>query len=147
MRTEVLSTPRADQQIKSLTRRHAKTFDDFLDDLAARGCQALAYRLTGETPVDHICVKHLRGSLRAVVAFEASRRAWILLVGPHDDQDPILNVYAELYRLLGAEPEPGSGRTKPPCCDQAEGEPPVMGEALVTILDRAASLRKSRQPG
>jgi hypothetical protein len=147
MRTEVLSTPRADQQIQSLTRRSAKTFDDFLNDLAARGCQALAYRLTGETPIDRICVKHLRGSLRVVVAFETTRRAWILLVGPHDDHDPILNVYAELYRLLGAEPEPGSGRTKPPCCDQAEGEPPVIGQALATIVDRAASLRKSRQRG
>ena len=37
MRTEVLATNRADQQIKRLTRRHAKTFDDFLNDLAARG--------------------------------------------------------------------------------------------------------------
>jgi hypothetical protein len=51
--------------------------------------------------VDHICVKHLRGSLRVVVAFEEPRRAWILLVGQHDDRDPLLNVYAELYRLLG----------------------------------------------
>lgn len=145
MRTEVLSTPRADQQIKGLTRKHAKTFDDFLNDLADRGCQALGYRLTGEAPVDHICVKHLRGSLRVVVAFETNRRAWILLVGPHDDHDPILNVYAELYRLLGAEPPPGSGRAKPPCCDQAEGEPPILGEALVSVLDRAASLRKTRR--
>jgi hypothetical protein len=59
MPTEVLATPRADQQIASLTRRHAKTFDGFLNDLSARGCQALAYRLTGGAPVDHICVKHL----------------------------------------------------------------------------------------
>jgi hypothetical protein len=81
-----------------------------------------------------------------VVAFETARRAWILLVGPHDDHDPILNVYSELYRLLGAEPEPGSGRTKPPCCDEAESEPPALGEDLAAILDRAASLRKTRQP-
>lgn len=68
MGTEVLSTRRADQQIKGLTRRHAKAFDDFLNDLAVRGCQALAYRLTGETPVDHICVKHLRGSSPTLMA-------------------------------------------------------------------------------
>jgi len=27
-----------------------------------------------------------------VVAFETPQRAWILLVGPHDDRDPVLNV-------------------------------------------------------
>jgi hypothetical protein len=145
MPTEVLSTPRADQQIQSLTRKLARTFDAFLDDLAARGCQALAYRLTGETPVDHVCVNHLRGALRVIVAFETPSKAWVLLVGPHDDQDPVLNVYAELYRLLGAEPQPDSGRDKPPCCDQDAGMPPILGEALAAILDRAAKLRKTRQ--
>jgi hypothetical protein len=145
MPTEVLVTSRADQQIASLTRRNTKTFDGFLDDLAARGCQALAYRLSGDSPIDHICVKHLRGSLRVVVAFETPSRAWVLLVGPHDDQDPLVNVYAELYRLLGVEPTPESGRDKPPCCDAADGQPPVLGDALTEILDRAAKLRKTRQ--
>lgn len=145
MPTEVLVTPRADQQIGSLSRKQAKTFDAFLNDLAARGCQALAYRLTGEALIDHLCVKHLRGSLRVVVAFETPSKAWILLAGPHNDQDPVLNVYAELYRLLGAEPQPDSGRDKPPCCDQEAGEPPILGEALAAILDRAARLRKTRQ--
>jgi hypothetical protein len=145
MPVEVLATPRAEQQIGSLTRRHARTIDSFLNDLAASGCQALAYRLTGETPIDYICVKHLRGALRVVVAFETRHKAWILLVGPHDDQDPILNVYAELYRLLGLEPQSGSGRDKPPCCDESAGEPPVFGDALPAILDRAAKLRKTRQ--
>lgn len=145
MPTEVLVTSRADQQIASLSRRHARTFDGFLDDLAARGCHALAYRLSGERPIDHICVKHLRGSLRVVVAFETAGRAWILLVGLHDNEDPVLNVYAELYRLLGVEPSPDSGRNKPPCCDAPDGQPPTLGEALVDILDRAAKLRKTRQ--
>jgi hypothetical protein len=76
-------------------------------DLAARGCKALGYRLSGPTPVDHMCVKHLRDSFRVVVAFEGRHRAWILLIGRHDDQDPVLNVYAELYRLLGAKPPDG----------------------------------------
>ncbi len=104
MPTEVIATPRADQQIAGLDRTHARAFGEFLDDLAARGCQALGYRLSGSAPVDHLCVKHLRDSLRVVVAFEGQQRAWILLVGRHDDQDPVLNVYAELYRLLGVEP-------------------------------------------
>ena len=145
MPTEVLATSRADQQIAKLTRKHARAFDAFVNDLAAHGCQALAYRLSGERPIDHICVKHLLGSLRVVVAFESPRRAWILLVGPHDDQDPVLNVYAELYRLLGTEPERDSGRDKPPCCDKSDGEPPVLGDALADILDRAMKLRKTRQ--
>jgi len=89
MPTEVLVTSRADQQIASLTRRNTKTFDGFLDDLAARGGQALASRLSGDSPIDHLCVKHLRGSLRVVVAFETPNRAWVLLVGPHGDQDPV----------------------------------------------------------
>ena len=120
-------------------------FDAFVNGLAAHGCEALAYRLSGERPIDHICVKHLLGSLRVVVAFESPRRAWILLVGPHDDQDPVLNVYAELYRLLGTEPQRDSGRDKPPCCDKSDGERPVLGEALADILDRAMKLRKTRR--
>ena len=28
----------------------------------------------------------------------------MLLVGPHDNKDPILNVYSELYRLIGVDP-------------------------------------------
>jgi mRNA-degrading endonuclease RelE of RelBE toxin-antitoxin system len=143
--TEVLATPRAEQQIGRLSRKHSKAFESFLNDLAAGGCKALAYRLSGQAPADHICVKHLVGSLRVVVAFETPLRAWILLVGPHDDQDPILNVYAELYRLLGAEPEPDAGRDKPPCCDEIEDLPPVLGDAVVEILDRAVKLRKTRQ--
>jgi hypothetical protein len=143
--TEVLATPRAEQQIRGLSRRQAKTLDTFLNDLAANGCRALAYRLSGHAPVDQLCVKHLSGSVRVVVAFETLQRAWILLVGPHDDQDPALNVYAELYRLVGAEPPPDAGRNKPPCCDEIEDLPPVLGEALTQILDRAAKLRKARR--
>jgi hypothetical protein len=79
------------------------------------------------------------------VAFETARRAWILLVGPHDDRDPVLNVYAELYRLLGVEPPSDVGRSKPACCGETEGLPPILGDALTGILDRAAKLRRTRQ--
>jgi hypothetical protein len=109
------------------------------------GCRALAYRLSGPAPVDHLCVKHIGGPLRVVVAFETSHRAWILLVGPHDDRDPVLNVYAELYRLLGMEPPAEVGRDKPPCCDEAADLPPVLGDTLSEILDRAARLRRTRR--
>jgi hypothetical protein len=145
MVAEVLATPRAEQQIDGLSRRHARVFDRFLNELAGGGCRALAYRLSGQEPVDHLCVRHLSGSLRVVVAFETSRRAWILLVGPHDDRDPVLNVYAELYRLLGLGTPSEAGRSKPPCCSEPEGLPPVLGDALTDILDHAAKLRRTRR--
>jgi hypothetical protein len=143
--TEVIATPRADQQIAELDRAHARAFGEFLDDLAARGCKALGYRLSGPAPVDHLCVKHLRDSLRVVVAFEGQERAWILLVGRHDDQDPVLSVYAELYRLLGVEPPDSVGRDKPPCCDQSTDLPPVLGAAVTEVVDRAAKVRRTRR--
>jgi hypothetical protein len=143
--TEVIATPRAEQQIAGLDRAHARAFGEFLDDLAARGCKALGYRLSGPAPVDHMCVKHLRGTLRAVVAFEGQQRAWVLLVGRHDDEDPVLNVYAELYRLLGAEPPEAAGRNKPPCCDESTELPPVLGAAVTEFAGRAARARKTRR--
>jgi hypothetical protein len=143
--TEVLATSRAEQQIAGLRKKQAKAIDQFLDDLANRGCGALAYRLSGAAPVDHLCVKHLPGSLRVVVAFETPERAWVLLVGSHDDQDTVLNVYSELYRLIGAGPPGNAGRGKPPCCDELEELPPVLGAAITEILDRATRLRKTRR--
>ena len=145
MPTEVIATPRAGQQIARLDRSHAKAFGEFLDDLAARGCNALGYRLSGPAPVDHMCVKHLRDSLRVVVAFEEPDRAWILLVGRHDDQDPVLSVYAELYRLLGVEPPDSAGRDKPPCCDDTTDLPPVLGAAVAEFAERAAKIRRTRR--
>jgi hypothetical protein len=145
VRTEVLSTSRADQQIARLHRRQAKAFDQFLDDLARLGCRALAYQLSGPTPIDHLCVKHLSGAIRVVVAFETAERAWILLVGRHDDKDPILNVYSELYRLMGIDPPDNAGRDKPPCCDELQELPLVLGTAITEILERAVRLRRTRR--
>lgn len=145
MSTEVLATPRAEQQIGALRRKQSMTFNNFLNDLAARGCGALGYRLSGDTPLNHLCVKHLDRSLRAVVAFETPRRAWVLLVGPHDDQDPVLDVYSELYRLMGVKPSPAIKRTKPPCCSETDTLPPVLDDSLTLIVDRAARIRRTRQ--
>jgi hypothetical protein len=64
--TEVIATPRADQQIAGLDRIHARAFGEFLDDLAARGCQALGYRLSGPAPVDYLCVKPEFGHLASL---------------------------------------------------------------------------------
>ncbi len=72
-----------------------------------------------------------------VVAFEGPRRAWILPAGRHDDQDPVLNVYAELYRLPGVDPPDSAGRDKPPCCDESTDLPPVLGAAVAELVERA----------
>jgi hypothetical protein len=91
-----------------------------------------------------MCVKHLSGSLRVVVAFESPHRAWVLLVGPHDDDVQILDIYAELYRLLGVDPPDAAGRLKLPCCDEVQDLPPLLGAALTEVLDRATKIRKTR---
>ena len=145
MPIEVLTTKRAKQQIAALTGRVKRTFDAFLDDLSNRGCAALTYRLSGRTPLDHICVKHLWGNLRVAVGFESPQQALILLVAPHDDEDAAVNIYDELYRMLGAEPEADEGRSKPPCCDEVEQLPPVLGSVVDNILATANEIRRTRR--
>jgi hypothetical protein len=66
-------------------------------------------------------------------------------VGPHDDRDPILNVYAELYRLVGVQSPENAGRDKPPCCEKGEDLPPLLGVAVTEMVGRAESIRKTRQ--
>jgi hypothetical protein len=89
-----------------------------------------------------MCVKHLRGAIRVVVAFESARRACILLVGPHDDADPNRDVYAELYDLLDAAPPEAGGRSKPPCCGQDGRPPPRLGDDLADLIVRVAKQRR-----
>ena len=56
-----------------------------------------------------------------------------------------LNVYAELYRLLGVEPPDSAGRDKPPCCDESTDLPPVLGAAVTEFVKRAAKVRRTRR--
>jgi len=56
-----------------------------------------------------------------------------------------MNVYAELYRLLGVEPPDSAGRDKPPCCDESTDLPPVLGAAVTEFVDRAAKVRRTRR--
>jgi hypothetical protein len=140
---EVIATRRAQQQIAALDPTHTQAFGAFLGDLALNGCAALAYRLTGPVPLSRICVKHLRARLRVVVAFESSRRVCVLLVGPHDAADPSLDVYAELYELLGTAPPEGASRTKPHCCDDGGQPPPGFGDDLADLIVSAAKRRRT----
>jgi hypothetical protein len=139
----VVETPRAEQQVGRLRNRQRKAYESFLDELEARGCAALGYRLTGGRPLEHLCVKHLVGQLRVVVAFESADVAWVLLVGPHDDRDLGIDVYTELYSLVGFEAPPAAKRTKPPCCD-AGGAAPLLADEALELADRADKLRSRR---
>lgn len=58
----------------------------------------MGYRLTGPV-IERLCVKHVRGRIRAVVTFSLDDVAWVLLVGEHLF-DSEVNVYDELYRLV-----------------------------------------------
>lgn len=100
--------------------------------LALHGCAALGYRLTGDDPLPNLCVKHLRGNDRVVVAFTGDE-AWVLLVGPHADGDAAADVYGMLYELAGV-PRPAQPRTKPPYCDDDDQQPPELDEAAISDL-------------
>ncbi|WP_329788047.1 hypothetical protein V1227_25775 [Lentzea sp. DG1S-22] len=142
MAVEVRATKLAKAQIDLLRSKDGSAFASWLEDLRRRGCAALDYRLTGDV-VDRLCVRHIRGPLRAVVAFESSEEAVVLLVGPHDDQDPEIDVYTRLYESLGLS-VPAGRRTKPPCCSDLN-EPPAWGaeiDDLVALFDAATRRRR-----
>lgn len=142
MPTRVLETPTATRQASRLRGPARRAYQTFLDDLAARGCAALGYRLTGPDPLPRLCVRHLRAQDRVVVAFPDTDEAWILLVAPHRDDDPGRNVYDQLYQLAGVEPPDQTRRTKPPCCNENDAPPAIPADELDTIIDNARQLAR-----
>jgi hypothetical protein len=139
--TSALITERAAQQIGQLHKKERRSYDQFLLALRAHGCTSLNYRLSGDDLLSKICVAHLAGALRVVVAFSAHNVATILLVGPHDDQDPFMDVYSQLYELAGLTEPPAAERTKPPCCGVEDRKPPIPdGELLADLAGRARQL-------
>lgn len=139
--TRVFFSKRADQQHSMQRKKDRERVADFVSVLKANGCKALGYRLTGTEPIGRLCVRHL-GRLRVVVAFADPATAWVLLIGPHDDKDHGIDIYTELYRLVGFAPQPGEKRTKPPCCDES-GTAPLHDQAEI-LVDRATMLRRTR---
>lgn len=137
----VYLSPRAEQQVSMLRARDRQTYDDFLINLRARGCEALHYRLTGNVLLERLCVVHLAQQLRVVVAFESAELATILLVAPHKDDDPFIDVYAQLYRLANIDVAPSGERKKPTCCEGKDGSAPVVDvEDLEVLVRRAREL-------
>ncbi len=128
MQVEVVATPVAQRQIAGLRGQRRQAFGEFEQLLAASGCAAMGYRLTGDQPLASLCIKHLRGADRVVVAF-VEDQAWVLLVGPHAQGERAADVYAQLYDILGL-PRPEGERSKPPCCGE-NAKPPALKEADV----------------
>jgi hypothetical protein len=127
----VQATPIAEQQIARLRGRPKSSFDTWLARLKTSGCAALTYRLSG-ADIERLCVFHLYGELRVIVAFATPDHAVVLLVGPHDDADPDVDVYTQLYDLM-AIPIPDGPRDKPSCCG-TDG-PPLWGEEAELLAD------------
>ena len=145
MPVEVVETTLAARQSDRLRGPRLRAYQAFLDDLAARGCAALAYRVTGPDPLPYLCVKHLRGADRVVVAFAHADRAWIVLVGTHDDSDPGRNVYDMLSELAGVRPPDDQKRTKPRCCEEPTGAAPIAdAERIDLLVSQAKSLAAAR---
>ena len=140
---DVVETRVASAQAALLRGPARKAYESFLDELTHRGCAALGYRVTGPSPLPRLCVRHLRDNDRVVVAFEGAGRAWIVLVGPHEQTDPGRNVYDALYQLAGTWPTDNTRRTKPSCCDPNTGTPPSAdAEVIDDLVRRARSLAR-----
>ncbi|MEU4229221.1 hypothetical protein AB0F17_33425 [Nonomuraea sp. NPDC026600] len=140
MRTEVYLSVLAEKQAETLRGADLRAFVAFVSDLEVRGCAALGYRLTGEIPVSRLCVKHLRDATRVVVAFEAPGRAWVLVLGPHDERNRAQDVYASLWKVCGLDVRPAGERTKPACCDD-DGTDPDLSE-IDDLVARCRDLAK-----
>ncbi|WCD91341.1 hypothetical protein KPP03845_200302 (plasmid) [Streptomyces xanthophaeus] len=141
MPTSVLLTSTAQRQVSALRKSDRTSYDQFLAELKSQGCRALGYRLTGPI-VEHLCVKHLRGALRVIVGFLSREEVVILLVGPHADDDRRIDVYTALYLLAGLENPPEDKRTKPSCCGDISGLPPMEDAIVDSLVQRSQELAK-----
>jgi len=140
---DVVATPAAERGLASLRGPAKKRAEAWLDDLAARGCQAMGYRLTGDPPLNSLCCVHLRAADRAIVTFTPGT-AWVLLIGPHDRQDRDVDVYTQLYSVAGIPAGPLAARTKPPCCLNDLTPPSLDHAALDNLVQATRALTRQR---
>jgi hypothetical protein len=113
------------------------------------GCEAAGCRLAGAT-VERLCVVHLYGLCRLLLAFPDSDPAVVIDVGEHLANDPARDIYARLYEVMGVAPT-DKPRTKPPCCDDARQSPWTsdLVDDLIDayrILSRRRRLRRQSRP-
>ncbi|WP_433370890.1 hypothetical protein [Streptosporangium sp. CA-115845] len=145
--TEVYLSVLAEKQGETLRGADLRAFVTSIGELEARGCAALGYRLTGEIPVSRLCVKHLRGAMRVVVAFEEPGRAWVLMLGPHDERNRTHDVYTSLWEVCGLNAPPAGERTKPACCDDGDTNPnlPEIEDLVARCHDLAKPPRRRKR--
>lgn len=141
MPCRVQAVPSASKQIDDLRGKNREAWLTWLARLKAEGCRALGYRLSGDV-AERLCVSHLRGRLRVVVAFESPHRAVVVMVGEHDNQSSA-NVYDQLYELLDIE-VPEASRDKPSCCG-GDGQPPLWGAEVDDLDARSRSLLRAER--
>jgi len=73
--------------------------------------------------------------------FPGPKEVAILLVGPHERENPEIDAYRRLYELLGVD-VPEDERRRPPCCD--DNRPPVDADLLERITARTKELARAR---
>jgi hypothetical protein len=131
-------TPTARRQADALRGKAAAAYGDIVERLAADGCAAADYRLTGDT-VDRICALHFYAKYRALVCFPEEEHVVVVLIAEHDRGSK--DVYGALYELLGIS-EPTGKRSKPPCCGE-DGEPPIDPVLLDGLVRATKRLRRN----
>ena len=75
-----------------------------------------------------------------LVFFPAEYEVAILIVGPHDRENPTVD--KRLYEVLNIG-VPEDEHRRPSCC--ADGKPPVEAELLDFVIDRSRELTRRRQ--
>ncbi len=116
-------------------------FTNATEALERVGCDAAGYRLAGDD-LDKLCVVHLWGSWRVVLAFPEVDVAVVVDIGEHLDNDRSRDVYTRLYDALDVDP-PTEPRDKPPCCD--ESGPPTDEAQLGAVESGYRALTRRRR--
>jgi hypothetical protein len=128
-------TPTARRQADALRGKAVAAYGEIIERLAAEGCAAADYRLTGDT-VNRVCALNFYAGYRALVCFPEEERVVVVLIAEHDRGSK--DVYTALYELLRIS-QPTGKRSKPPCCDE-DGEPPIDPELLDRLVTAAKGL-------
>lgn len=135
---KLTKTRSADVGLKAVPVLLRASVQDRLRQLAAEGCRAADYALSGDPPWPHLCSIHVDG-WRIIVCFPSADEVAVVKVAPHD---PVHDPYRELADELGIGVSTAK-RTKPPCCDP-QGTAPVDAAVVAAVeegFDRLGARR------
>jgi hypothetical protein len=97
-------TPTARRQAVALRRKAAAAYGEIVERLAAEGCAAADYRLTGDI-VNRFCALHFYARYRALVRFPEDEHVVLILIAEHDRGSK--DVYAAALRTARDDPAEG----------------------------------------